>query len=90
MAAVGSGEGSEGRRWGIARGDEVARWLGLAEEGRALDPQAQRLPVDARDDAQRHQRHAEEGLALLKDTDLIPAATMQEAAQKIVSLVGND
>ena len=27
---------------------------------------------------------------LLKDTDLIPAATMQEAAQKIVSLVGND
>ncbi|MBC8143778.1 MAG: succinate--CoA ligase subunit beta, partial [Armatimonadetes bacterium] len=34
--------------------------------------------------------NAEEGLALLKDTDLIPAATMQEAAQKIVSLVGND
>ena len=34
--------------------------------------------------------NAKEGLEILKGTDLIPAETMQEAAQKIVSLVGSD
>ena len=37
-------------------GDESLRGCGLAEEGHALEPQPQRLPVDARHHAQRHQR----------------------------------
>jgi succinyl-CoA synthetase beta subunit len=32
--------------------------------------------------------HAEEGLALLQGTPLIPAETMQDAARRIVELVG--
>ena len=66
---------------GITRGDEVAR--GIIEGTQTLDI---KVPIVVRLAGTR----AEEGLALLKDTDLIPAATMQEAAQKIVSLVGND
>jgi len=66
---------------GITRGDEVAR--GIIEGTKTLNIQ---VPLVVRLAG----TNAEEGLALLKDTDLIPAATMQEAAQKIVSLVGND
>jgi len=66
---------------GITRGDEVAR--GIIEGTSTLDI---KVPIVVRLAGTR----AEEGLALLKGTDLIPAATMQEAAQKIVSLVGND
>ena len=66
---------------GITRGDEVAR--GIIEGTKSLNIQ---VPIVVRLAG----TNAEEGLALLKDTDLIPAATMQEAAQKIVSLVGND
>ena len=66
---------------GITRGDEVAR--GIIEGTASLDI---KVPIVVRLAGTR----AEEGLALLKGTDLIPAATMQEAAQKIVSLVGND
>ncbi|MBC8137368.1 MAG: ADP-forming succinate--CoA ligase subunit beta [Fibrella sp.] len=66
---------------GITRGDEVAR--GIIEGTKTLNIQ---VPIVVRLAG----TNAEEGLALLKDTDLIPAATMQEAAQKIVSLVGND
>ena len=66
---------------GITRGDEVAR--GIIEGTRTLDI---KVPIVVRLAG----TNAEEGLELLKTTDLIPAATMQEAAQKIVSLVGND
>jgi succinyl-CoA synthetase beta subunit len=66
---------------GITRGDEVAK--GIIEGCASLNIQ---VPLVVRLAG----TNAEEGLALLKDTDLIPAATMQEAAQKIVSLVGND
>ena len=66
---------------GITRGDEVAK--GIIEGCASLNI---RVPLVVRLAG----TNAEEGLALLKDTDLIPAATMQEAAQKIVSLVGND
>ena len=66
---------------GITRGDEVAK--GIIEGCASLDI---KVPLVVRLAG----TNAEEGLALLKDTDLIPAATMQEAAQKIVSLVGND
>jgi succinyl-CoA synthetase beta subunit len=66
---------------GITRGDEVAR--GIIEGVASLDV---RVPIVVRLAG----TNAEEGLALLNTTDLIPAATMQEAAQKIVSLVGND
>ena len=66
---------------GITRGDEVAR--GIIEGTKTLDI---KVPLVVRLAG----TNAAEGLALLKDTDLIPAATMQEAAQKIVSLVGND
>lgn len=66
---------------GITRGDEVAR--GIIEGVSTLDIQ---VPLVVRLAG----TNAEEGLKLLQDTDLIPAATMQEAAQKIVSLVGND
>jgi succinyl-CoA synthetase beta subunit len=63
---------------GITRGDEVAR--GIIEGTRQLDI---RVPIAVRLAG----TNAEEGLALLKETDLIPAATMQEAAQKIIALV---
>jgi succinyl-CoA synthetase beta subunit len=66
---------------GITRGDEVAR--GIIEGVASLDV---RVPIVVRLAG----TNAEEGLELLNTTDLIPAATMQEAAQKIVSLVGND
>ena len=66
---------------GITRGDEVAR--GIIEGTKMLNVQ---VPIVVRLAG----TNAEEGLALLKETDLLPAATMQEAAQKIVSLVGND
>ncbi len=66
---------------GITRGDEVAR--GIIEGTKTLNI---KVPIVVRLAG----TNAAEGLALLKDTDLIPAATMQEAAQKIVSLVGND
>jgi succinyl-CoA synthetase beta subunit len=66
---------------GITRGDEVAR--GILEGTATLDI---RVPIIVRLAG----TNAEEGLALLKNSDLIPATTMQEAAQKIVSLVGND
>ena len=66
---------------GITRGDEVAK--GIIEATETLDIQ---VPLVVRLAG----TNAEEGLALLRETDLLPAATMQEAAQKIVSLVGND
>jgi succinyl-CoA synthetase beta subunit len=66
---------------GITRGDEVAR--GIIEGTSALDI---KVPIVVRLAG----TNAAEGLALLRDTDLLPAETMQEAAQKIVSLVGND
>ncbi len=66
---------------GITRGDEVAR--GIIEGVSSLDV---KVPIVVRLAG----TNAEQGLELLKSTDLIPAATMQEAAQKIVSLVGND
>jgi succinyl-CoA synthetase beta subunit len=66
---------------GITRGDEVAR--GIIEGVSTLDV---KVPIVVRLAG----TNAAEGLELLKDTDLLPAATMQEAAQKIVSLVGND
>lgn len=66
---------------GITRGDEVAR--GIIEGTSTLNIT---VPIVVRLAG----TNAEEGLALLRDSDLIPAATMQEAAQKIVSLVGND
>ena len=66
---------------GITRGDEVAR--GIIEGTQTLNIT---VPIVVRLAG----TNAAEGLELLKGTDLIPAATMQEAAQKIVSLVGND
>jgi succinyl-CoA synthetase beta subunit len=66
---------------GITRGDEVAR--GIIEGTDGVDI---KVPIVVRLAG----TNAEEGLALLKDSPLIPASTMQEAAQKIVSLVGND
>jgi succinyl-CoA synthetase beta subunit len=66
---------------GITRGDEVAR--GIIEGTQDLNIE---VPIVVRLAGTR----AEEGLALLRETDLLPATTMQEAAQKIVSLVGND
>ena len=66
---------------GITRGDEVAK--GILEATATMDI---KVPLVVRLAG----TNAAEGLALLKDSDLIPAETMQEAAQKIVSLVGND
>jgi succinyl-CoA synthetase beta subunit len=66
---------------GITRGDEVAK--GIIEATETLNIQ---VPLVVRLAG----TNAEEGLKLLANTDLLPAATMQEAAQKIVSLVGND
>jgi len=62
---------------GITRGDEVAK--GIIEGTKNLDI---KVPIVIRLAGTR----AEEGAELLKSTNLIPAATMQEAAQKIVQL----
>ena len=62
---------------GITRGDEVAK--GIIEGTKNLDI---KVPIVIRLAGTR----AEEGAELLKTTNLIPAATMQEAAQKIVAL----
>jgi succinyl-CoA synthetase beta subunit len=62
---------------GITRGDEVAK--GIIEATRTMDigvPMVVRLAGT----------RAAEGAALLRDTSLIPAETMQEAAHKIVEL----
>ena len=66
---------------GITRGDEVAK--GIIEATSTMDI---KVPLVVRLAG----TNAEEGLALLKDTNLVPAATMQEAARKIIALVGND
>ena len=62
---------------GITRGDEVAK--GIIEGTKSLDIQ---VPIVIRLAGTR----AEEGAELLKTTNLVPAATMQEAAAKIVQL----
>jgi succinyl-CoA synthetase beta subunit len=62
---------------GITRGDEVAK--GIIEGTSTLDIQ---VPLVVRLAG----TNAEEGLALLEGTNLVPAATMQEAAQKVVAL----
>ncbi|MBV9851464.1 MAG: ADP-forming succinate--CoA ligase subunit beta [Armatimonadetes bacterium] len=62
---------------GITRGDEVAK--GIIEGTKSLDI---KVPIVIRLAGTR----AEEGAELLKTTDLVPAATMQEAAAKIVEL----
>jgi succinyl-CoA synthetase beta subunit len=64
---------------GITRGDEVAR--GILD---ALQTMAINIPIVVRLAG----THAEEGLALLQGTPLIPAETMQDAARRIVELVG--
>lgn len=66
---------------GITRGDEVAKGIIEGTDGVEI-----KVPIVVRLAG----TNAEQGLELLKDSALIPAATMQEAAQKIVSLVGND
>jgi succinyl-CoA synthetase beta subunit len=63
---------------GITRGDEVAR--GILE---ALQTMEIHIPIVVRLAG----THAEEGLAMLQGTPLIPAETMQEAARRIVQLV---
>jgi succinyl-CoA synthetase beta subunit len=63
---------------GITRGDEVAK--GIIEAIQTMDIE---VPIVVRLAGTR----AAEGAALLRQTDLIPAETMQEAAEKIVSLV---
>ncbi len=62
---------------GITRGDEVAK--GILEGISALEV---KVPLVIRLAGTR----AEEGLALLQGTGLIPAVTMQEAARKIVEV----
>lgn len=62
---------------GITRGDEVAK--GLLEAMSTLDI---KVPIVVRLTGTRSQ----EGLALLEGSALIPAATMQEGARKIVAL----
>ena len=62
---------------GITRGDEVAK--GIIEATSTLDI---KVPLVVRLAG----TNAEEGLALLAQTDLTPAATMQEAAERIVAL----
>jgi succinyl-CoA synthetase beta subunit len=62
---------------GITRGDEVAK--GIIEGTSTLDI---RVPLVVRLAG----TNAEEGLALLEGTNLVPAASMQEAAQKVVQL----
>lgn len=62
---------------GITRGDEVAK--GIIEGLSTLDV---KVPIVVRLAGTR----AEEGAEILKSANLVPAATMQEAAQKIVQL----
>ncbi len=62
---------------GITRGEEVAKGILAAFEQLNVN-----IPVVARIEG----TGAAEGLALLKGTSIVPAATMQEAAQKIVAL----
>ncbi len=62
---------------GITRGDEVAK--GIIEGVKSLDV---KVPIVIRLAGTR----AAEGAELLKTTNLVPAETMQEAAQKIVEL----
>lgn len=62
---------------GITRGEEVAK--GILS---AFDQLDVRIPVVARIEG----TGAEEGLRLLASTKIVPASTMQEAAQKIVAL----
>jgi succinyl-CoA synthetase beta subunit len=62
---------------GITRGEEVAK--GILS---AFDQLNVHVPVVARIEG----TGAAEGLALLAGTSIIPASTMQEAAQKIVAL----
>jgi succinyl-CoA synthetase beta subunit len=66
---------------GITRGDEVAR--GIIAGTQSINVT---VPIVVRLAG----TNAKEGLEILQGTDLIPAETMQEAAQKIVSLVGSD
>ncbi|WP_309719569.1 ADP-forming succinate--CoA ligase subunit beta [Armatimonas sp.] len=63
---------------GITRGDEVAK--GIIEATSTMDI---KVPLVVRLAG----TNSEEGLALLKDANLVPAATMQEAAQKVVALL---
>jgi succinyl-CoA synthetase beta subunit len=65
---------------GITRGDEVAR--GIIDGLAALDV---KVPIVVRLAGTR----AAEGAEILKTTSLVPAETMQEAAQKIVALALN-
>ncbi len=62
---------------GITRGEEVAK--GILS---AFDQLDVKVPVVARIEG----TGAAEGLALLEKTSIVPASTMQEAAQKIVAL----
>jgi succinyl-CoA synthetase beta subunit len=64
---------------GITRGDEVAK--GIIEATKTMDI---KVPLVVRLAGTR----AAEGAELLKQTNLVPAATMQEAAAKIVQLAG--
>ena len=65
---------------GIVRCDEVAR--GILEATRTMDIKA---PIVVRLSGTK----AEEGREMLKGTNLIPAETAQEAAKKIIELVGD-
>jgi succinyl-CoA synthetase beta subunit len=62
---------------GITRGDEVAKGILAAFEQMNVD-----LPVVARVEG----TGADEAIAILKDSQIVPASTMQEAAEKIVQL----
>lgn len=64
---------------GITRGDEVAKGVIAATEGMEIN-----VPIVVRLAGTR----AEEGAAILAQSRLIPAGTMQDAAAKIVELVG--
>lgn len=64
---------------GITRGDQVAQ--GIIS---AFDDMDVKVPVVARVEG----TGAEEAMALLAGTSIVPASTMQEAAQKIVALMG--
>jgi succinyl-CoA synthetase beta subunit len=64
---------------GITRGDEVAKGVLAGIEGLDI-----KVPIVVRLAGTR----AEEGAAILAESTLIPATTMQDAAAKIVELVG--
>lgn len=64
---------------GITRGDEVAKGVLAGIEGLDI-----KVPIVVRLAGTR----AEEGAAILAESSLIPATTMQDAAAKIVELVG--